>query len=154
MNEGAWPVFYVALPNGRLRTISLGCGLLLFVWLTPEDNTVWPVALLGVGLALLSMTWLVRRHLGGSAFSARYVPMGGALLGGTVGLGGALACAGLMFFKNALHAHAFWDFPPAMVVAMLTRAPNWALAGGLVGISAGLLWVWRKTSEPIKQAEA
>jgi hypothetical protein len=154
MNDSVSTVFYVTPANGRLRTISLSYGLLLFVWLTPEDNTVWPVALLGIGLALLSAVWLLKRRLGGSAFSARYVPMGGALLGGIVGLGGALACTGLMFFKNALHAHAFWDFPPAMVVAMLTRTPSWALAGGLVGISAGLLWLWRKNITPVKDEGA
>jgi len=50
-----------------------------------------------------------------------------------------------MFFKNALHAHAFWDYPPPMVVAMLTRAPSWTLAGGLAGLGIGCLWVWRKS---------
>ncbi len=133
--------------------ISLAYGLMLFVWLTPEDNTVWPVAVLGVGLALLSLMWLIRRHLGGSGFHGWYVPIGAALLGGIIGLGGTLATAGLMFFKNALHAHAFWDFPPGMVVAMLIRAPSWALAGGLAGIGTGLLWVWRKTIMPVKQEE-
>ena len=125
--------------------------MLLFVWLTPEDNTVWPVALLGIALALLCTTWLVRRRLGGSAISASYVPVGTTLLGGITGLGGTLATAGFMFFKNALHAHVFWDFPPAMVMAMLTRAPSWTLAGGLMGISAGLLWLWRKTETQVKE---
>ena len=103
---------------------------------------MWPVALLGLGLSLLSVLWLVWRRLGGTVFAARYVPMGAGLLGEIVGLGGAVASAGLMFFKNALHAHAFWDFPPAMVVAMFTRAPSWALAGGLAGAGIGLLWTW------------
>ena len=135
------PSFYVTPPNGWLRTTTLAYGLLLFVWLSPEDNGVWPVALLGVGLALLSMVWLIRRQFGHSAFPAGYVPVGAALLGGIVGIGAALSTAGFMFFKNALHAHAFWDYPPAMVVAMLTRAPSWALAGALVGIGTGFLWL-------------
>ncbi len=143
MNDDLRALFYVTIPNGRLRSIALGYGLLLFVWLTPEDSTVWPVAVLGVGLAILSVVWMVKRRLGGSAFAARYVPIGAGLLGGIVGLGGALAAAGFMFFKNALHAHAFWDYPPAMVVAMLSRAPSWALAGGLAGMGIGLLWVYR-----------
>ena len=135
------PSFYVTPPNGRLRTITLVYGLLLFVWLSPEDNAVWPVALLGLGLALLTMVWLIRRQFGNSVFTARYVAIAAALLGGIVGIGAALSAAGLMFFKNALHAHAFWDYPPAMVVAMLFRAPSWALAGALVGIGTGFLWL-------------
>ena len=135
------PSFCVPPPNGRLRTITLVYGLLLFVWLSPEDNAVWPVALLGLSLALLTMVWLVRRRLGNTAFPARYVPIAAVLLGGIVGIGAALSAASLMFFKNALHAHAFWDYPPAMVVAMLSRAPSWALAGALVGIGTGFLWL-------------
>jgi hypothetical protein len=148
MNDRTSPLFYVTVPNGRLRTITLVYGLLLFVWLSPEDNTVWPVAILGVGLALLSLTWLVRRRLGGSAFPARYMLLSAALLGGIVGLGGALASSVFMFFKNALHAHAFWDYPPLMVVAMLTRAPGWALAGVLAGLGIGCMWIWYKTLRP------
>ncbi len=142
-------MFYLAAPSRRLRLLTMGYGLLLFIWLSPEDNAVWPVALIGLGLALVSLIWLIRRRLGGSTFPAQYVPISGALLGGIVGLGGALSSAGLMFFKNALHAHVFWDFPPGMVVAMLTRAPSWALAGGLAGLGMGCLWVWRRGADRI-----
>ncbi len=149
MDDQLSGLFYVAVPSRRLRLVTMAYGLLLFIWLTPEDNTVWPVALLGIGLAILSVIWLVRRWLSGSAFSAKYVPIAGALLGAIVGLGGALAAAGLMFFKNALHAHVFWDFPPGMVVAMLIRAPSWALAGGLAGLGIGFLWVWRRSTSKL-----
>ncbi len=142
-------LFYIAVPNRRLRLLTMAYGLLLFIWLTPEDNTVWPVALSGLGLALLSIIWLIQRRLGGSVFPARYVLISGALLGGIVGLGGALSSAGLMFFKNALHAHVFWDFPPGMVVAMLIRAPSWALAGALSGLGIGCLWLWRRSSSQV-----
>jgi hypothetical protein len=141
MSTDNLPLFYVAVPKRRVRTITLMLGLLVFIWLTPEDNTVWPVALLGTGLALLGVIWLVQKHLGGRPFSGRDVIIGAMLLGGIVGVGATLASAALMFFKNALHAHTFWDFPPAMVVAMLTRAPSWAMAGGVAGIGVGFLWI-------------
>lgn len=126
-----------------MRFISLAFGLAVFIWLSPEDNTVWPAVVLGTGLALLSVMWFVYRRLGGHILLTRDVLFGAALLGGITGLGGALGSAGLMFFKNALHAHVFWDFPPAMVAAMLTRAPSWALAGALTGLGVGLLWIRR-----------
>ena len=141
MDKKLSPQFDVTVANRRLRSTSLAYGLVLFVWLNPEDNAVWPVALLGVGLALLIVMWMVWRWFGNKALSARDVAIGAALLGGITGLGGALSSAGLMFFKNALHAHVFWDYPPAMIMAMLTRAPTWALAGGLVGIGAAILWI-------------
>ena len=144
MQDSTRSVLMVTAPGRRLRAATLAYGLLVFIWLTPEDNTVWPVALLGVGLAFLCVMWLVRRHLGGSAVSARYVLAGCALLGGMVGLGGTLATAGLMFFKNALHAHVFWDFPPGLVGAMLSRAPSWALAGVFIGTAVGCLWMWHQ----------
>jgi hypothetical protein len=140
-------MFYIPAPDRRLRLLTMGYGLLLFIWLSPEDNVVWPAALMGVGLALLGSVWLVQRWLDGSAFPAQYVPIGAALIGTIVGLVSALSAAGLMFFKNALHAHIFWDFPPGMVAAMLTRAPSWALAGGLAGLGIGCLWLWRLRSK-------
>lgn len=152
MNLDEKPTFYIPPPSKRLRLMTIGCGLLLFIWLTPEDNNVWPVAALGIGAALLGSVWLIRQRLGGSRFPMRYVPVGGALMGGIIGLGGTLITAVLMFFKNALHAHAFWDYPPAMVAAMLTRAPSWAVAGALAGFGVGCLWVWYKGSPTMKQA--
>jgi hypothetical protein len=82
------------------------------------------------------------------------VPISAALLGGIVGLGGALSSAGFMFFKNALHAHAFWDYPPGMVGAMLSRAPSWALAGALAGLGMGCLWLWYQSIMFVKQKDA
>ncbi len=151
MNTDIKPTFYIPPPSKRLRRVTIGCGLLLFIWLTPEDNSVWPVAVLGIGAALLGCVWMIRQRLSGSRFSRRYVPIGAALMGGIIGLGGTLITAGLMFFKNALHAHAFWDYPPAMVAAMLTRAPSWALAGALAGLGVGCLWVWYRTNPTTKQ---
>ena len=146
-------MFYtVTKPDKMLRTITLVYGLLLFIWLTPEDNSVGMVAVLGVSATMLALLWTVRRQLGGRAVPAAYLPVAGILLGMMVGVGSTLAAAGLMFFKNALHAHAFWDYPPQMVVAMLNRAPQWAAAGALAGLGLSLLWVW-KASRPDTNSE-
>lgn len=149
MNSRAYPI---GKPGRRLRTLTLVYGLLLFVWLTPEDDTLWTATLLGVGLSLLVLVWWVGSRLGGRAIPAAYLPVGGVIAGAIVGVGAALCTASLMFFKNALHAHPFWDYPPSLVAAMLGRAPVWLLAGGLVGLGLGLLWLWQaaRSNESIK----
>lgn len=128
-------------PGRRIRWAGLLYGLALLLWLSVEDNHVWPVAALGAGLAaLLALVNLLGR-LGGQDVPARCAVVGAAALGALVGLGAAVATAALMLFKNALHAHLFLDYPPGLMLALLSRAPVWALAGGLVGLGLLLLWM-------------
>jgi hypothetical protein len=130
------------IPKGSaaIRWLALLYGGLLLFWLSLEDTQVWPVALLGWSGAALLAAGIVVRHMGGAVFSRRQALLGGVLLGAGVGLGSSLVCAGLMFFKNALHAHLFLDYPPLMLLAMLQRGPAWAAAGALLGLSTALLW--------------
>jgi hypothetical protein len=134
-------VLHIPRPNARMRLLAVVLGLLIFLWLTPEDNQVWPVIMLGTGLSLLTGGTTVLKVLGGQAVPARSVPPGAALLGALVGLGASLAVTGLMFFKNALHAHLFLDYPVGMMLSILGRAPGWAAAGGLVGLAVALVWL-------------
>lgn len=138
-------VFTIVPAGRRFRLLSLGYGLLMFIWMGPEENVVWPVVLMGMGLAVLSVTWGIQRWLVGTSIVGYYVPPCAALTGSIIGVSAMLTTAGLMFFKNALHAHVFWDYPPDMIAAMLTRALSWGLAGGLAGLGIGCLWVWRNT---------
>jgi hypothetical protein len=128
-------------PNRRLRLFIICYGLLLFVWFTPEDNHVWPATVLGLGMMLLVVVWNVLSRLGGKIIATQYVLLGAVVLGVLVGAGTSLATTGLMFFKNALHAHLFVDFPTPLLLAVLERAPAWGLAGGLVGLGAALAWL-------------
>ena len=128
MNEGA-PGQYGRRPRW-LAPLTLGYGFLVFVWLTPEQDSVWLAALLGLGGAFVTAAHSrVRFRL--------MLPLWGAF----VGASGAFAAAGLMFLKTALHAHPFPDFPTLLMLAMIERAPAWGVAGTLVG--AGLL-LWRR----------
>lgn len=61
MEDQLTGLFHVAVPNRRLRLMTMGYGLLLFIWLTPEDNTVWPVALVRIRVGS------IERDLAGSA---------------------------------------------------------------------------------------
>jgi hypothetical protein len=119
--------------------VALPFGLLALLWLSLEDTAVWPVSLLGLGLSALLNLFLALDKLGGRAIPRIYAPPLAALLGILIGLGASIAAAGFMFFKNALHAHVFLDFPPGLMLAMLERAPAWALAGGLSGLGLSLI---------------
>ena len=126
-------------PRARLIALAYGGGLLL--WLSLEEDSVAAAALLGLGLAALMLVLTTADKLAGRRIAARAVPLAGALLGAVVGLGAAVAAAGLMFFKNALHAHVFPDYPPGLIGATLQRGPAWTLAGALLGLGAGLAWL-------------
>ncbi len=128
-------------PGRWSRLLALGYGFALFVWLSVEDTASWPAALFGLGLSSLIAILLTLDKIGGRWLAGRYMPVFGLLLGAVIGLGSSPAAAGLMFFKNARHAHLFPDYPAGMMLAVLERAPLWAAAGALAGLSIGLAWV-------------
>lgn len=116
-------------------------GLAVFFWLGPEDNHIWPVVLLGTTGALLAVYSWTAHRLQGQTVRDRQVVLLLAAMGSASGLGASVVTALLMLFKNARHAHIFPDYPAGMMGAILERAPLWALAGGLVGLGLGLLWL-------------
>jgi hypothetical protein len=138
----------IPLPGRRIRLLTVGYGLLIFSWLSPEENQVWPVVLLGSGLALLGVVLTVMNKLGGRTIPVSYILPGAAILGVITGLGASITTTGLMFFKDALHAHLFPDFPPLMMLAILQRSPVWAVAGGLAGAGVAFLWLARLYVNP------
>lgn len=122
----------------RLRLLALGYGVALWLWFSVEDNAVWPAVIFGllVTLILLAFTFFDKLK------DVWVLPA----LAGLAGMGTAVATAALMFFKNAMHAHVFWDFPPGLMIAILQRAFAWAAVGGLAGLGLTLLWLWLKSS--------
>lgn len=135
-------LYTIPHPSSKLRLFSVGYGAAVFLWLMPENDpliVVWGLGLVG---ALLMTVWAVRRLMGGRRVMLTRLVVGSALAGAGVGGGGIAAAAGLMFFKNALHAHDTWDYPPALLAALLERAPGWGLAGAMMGIGLSLLWIW------------
>ncbi len=119
-------------PRGlRFGRFFIGAALLL--WLSLEDNAVLTPTLLGaaaVAFVIVERAWRV--------WSARELSPASLLIRATLnglwfGVMSAAASAALMFFKNAWHAHAVWDYPPGLVVEMLFRIPVWGIAGLLVG---------------------
>ena len=124
----------------RARWIISIFSAILFFWLRLEDNSIWPVVVLGAGLAALTVGWTTMGELGGHEIRTRYVLPGAALLGALTGVGAALATAALMVVKTGMHGHLFPDYPPGEIIAILQRIPIWALAGGMTGLGLALAW--------------
>jgi hypothetical protein len=124
----------------RLRPALLIVGALTFVWMGPEDHTAMFGALLGTLLAALSVLWWASPHYAGRALTPLRLTAVGAALGALTGAAAPPVGALLLFFKNAWHAHGFWDYPPALIADLLLRTPLWIIAGALIG--AGLAQVW------------
>lgn len=125
----------------RLRLLTLAYGGMLLLWLSAEDSAVWPVTGFGLGLATLMLLLTLSDKLGGRRIPARVLPLAASLIGAVVGLGTAVTTVLLMFFKNAVHAHVFLDFPPGLMLAIVQRAPVWGLVGGLGGLGLALMWL-------------
>lgn len=124
----------------RLRPAILLVGALTFVWMGPEDHTAVFGALLGTSLAALGVVWWASPRYAGRALNALRLTAVSAALGALIGAASPPVGALLLFFKNAWHAHGFWDYPPALIADLLLRTPLWILAGALIG--AGLAQVW------------
>jgi hypothetical protein len=128
-------------PDYRTRFLLLGYGLVLFVWMSLEDNGTLTVSLLGAGLATALILYQSFERIGGKELSLRF------FFGLTIGLGTLIGAVSpiatilLMFFKTAWHGHGFPDYPPELMRDMLFRLPAWALAGGLLGLGFGFLYL-------------
>jgi hypothetical protein len=141
-------MFRLPIRSRRLRWLTLGYGLVVFLWISPEDNRVTPVAVLGLGLSALLVILAITGKAGGRQIPARYVIPGGVVLGAIMGVGAAITTTGLMLIKNGLHAHLFLDYPPGLMLAILERAPGWGVAGGLIGLSLAFIWLARSKQHP------
>ncbi|MBC8097987.1 MAG: hypothetical protein H7Y11_00965 [Armatimonadetes bacterium] len=135
----------MALPAypAALRWLMILCGIAIFIWLSPEDNSVLPVVLLSAVVTAVSMTHGVLRRWGGQTIAARYswvlLPLWGAVLGG----GTSLLTAVLMVLKDARHAHLYPDYPLTLITGMLARAPIWAVAGALAAFGVRLVLLYK-----------
>jgi hypothetical protein len=132
-----WDLWLPTFDN-RLRWLVIAYGLALLAWMGTEANAMLTVALLGCCGACLIATLQVTQQVGGRALRWQMWLPGAVWLGALLGAGCSLFTAALMFFKTAWHSHLFPDFPVEMMVAVLARAPLWALAGAL-GLLAGAL---------------
>jgi hypothetical protein len=128
-------------PQLWTRWIVVLWALLLFYWLGLEDDTLWPVVILGMGSSLLLLMQAVQGRYGGQQITRKLLPYWAALVGAIIGLGGGLCTAALMLFKNVRHAHILPDYPVEIIGAVLGLMPIWAIAGAMIAASIALLWI-------------
>jgi hypothetical protein len=122
-------------PQARwLRRGALLWGVLVFLWLAPEDDSVLPAVLLGLGLSALIVWWLLIRLDLTTQMSRWRGLLIAAIFGVLAGAGTSLGTVLLLLIKNARHAHLYPDYPPELLLDTLARFPVWSLAGGLIGI--------------------
>lgn len=140
----------VRLPTRTLllRWNAILCAIAIFVWSTPEEDRVIWSSLLGIWLALTLLLGVVVRRAGGRVLRGWRAPLMLALFGAAVGAAGNICAVLLMLFKDARHAHIFPDYPPALLGAMLSLLPVWALAGALFGLGAALALATRPPRLP------
>ena len=120
------------------RSVYLLGGAVVFLWLRIEEPAVAPAALIGWGVSgWLIADWVLRRF-GGQRLAATGWCALLSLTGSAIGLGAALAAAGLMLLKNGLHGHVVPDFPFGVIAETLARMPAWGIAGLLAGLGLAL----------------
>jgi multisubunit Na+/H+ antiporter MnhE subunit len=128
-------------PDYRARFLLLGYGLVIFIWMSLEDNGTFTVSLLGAGLATSLILYQALERIGGKELSMRFFIPLLVGLGALIGAASSLATILLMFFKTAWHGHGFPDYPLELMRDMLFRLPAWAIAGGLLGIGIGFVYL-------------
>ncbi len=114
-------------------------GLVGAVWAGLEDRGLAAVTLLAWMISVSALlTARARRSAREPVLrpaDLRWWLVAGAAAGALAGPIGAV----LILLKVGLHAHPVPDFSTADVVAVLSRIPIWAAAGGLLGAGAALV---------------
>jgi hypothetical protein len=126
-------------PDYRARFLLMGYGLILFIWMSLEDNGTLTVSLLGTGLATALILYQVFERFAGKELAMRFFFPLFIGFGALIGAASSIATFLLMFFKTAWHGHGFPDYPLELMRDMLFRLPAWALAGALIALSVTLL---------------
>ena len=126
-------------PQNKARFLMIGYGLLLLFWLSLENDNTLFVALLGTGATLIYVNLAILYRFHGREFTLRTLFPLLILLGATLGALSTIATALLMFFKSSWHGHLYPDFPPEMILAMLTRMPYWTISGALIGFCCSIM---------------
>lgn len=142
-------MFIIPHTDRLTRRLLIIAGIVVLVWSGYEDNSVIGVAILGWSLAILGVMVFVTSRFAGRAITRSTLIKLSPLIGAISGAMSTLVVVLLMLFKDARHAHIFPDYPPQMMLDMLTRLPHWTISGALMSLGVCLLWVTR----PLKSTD-
>lgn len=118
-----------------LALVTLLTGVVAFVWLMTEENSLWSaLSLGGAGAALGAL----HAQYADALWSRFRRGLRAALIGGFIGGGTILAAVSLMFLKTATHAHLVGDYSLEQMLGMAARLPAWTAAGILLGTAISL----------------
>jgi hypothetical protein len=118
-----------------LALATLLTGMVVFVWLSLEENSLWSALALGSACTALS---LLHAHHAYALWARLRRIVRAALIGGLLGGGTALAALCLMFLKTAAHAHIVPDYSLEQMLGIALRVPVWTAAGVLLGAAVTL----------------
>lgn len=118
------------------RFLYLAYGLLVLIWLSLEDHSIFIVTILG-GLGALLLGFA--RYQQGRIKLRTFKRWQRILFASSLASLALLLTVMLMFFKNAWHGHLYPDYPPLLLLAMLQRLPLWALAGACFALAGEFL---------------
>ena len=133
----------IRIPHRGLKTrwVAILCGIAIFLWMGPEDLNVWPVVMLSVLVSILLVSVQLMRRYGGTMLSRNQIFTFAVVGGGICGLLTSPIAAALMILKNARHAHLTPDYLPQQMLAIMQRAPLWAISGSLIALGIALIWI-------------
>lgn len=134
--------------TNRYILFIIGYGVAILGWLTPEENSIWIVGLLGWGLAYLLTGLFIRQRWGGRTLSTRMTIVVAPVVGALIGVAATGLTFLLMLMKNVQHSHLVLDFPSEVVLGILQRAPLWAAAGLFATLAFVLIYLTFRRSEP------
>ena len=123
------------VPSLWRRLALIGGGLTVFFWLRLEDHGVVTALLMGLIVAALALAFWLWPRLAARPWTHASLVVAAALTGGLFGLLTAVFSTLLMLLKNGFHGHLNPDYPAGVLLDTLARAPAWALAGALFGVT-------------------
>lgn len=134
------------LPHVRrliLIATALDAVAILF-WAGLEDTNIALVVTLGTITATLVFGHALLARSRSGDFKAGEWFLWMILGGACAGVGAALCAILLMAIKVSLHSHTYPDYSPSAVIGIFSRAPQWGLAGLLIGLGLTLIGFARR----------
>lgn len=119
----------------RLRLITIGLTIALFIWFPVEDESETILILFAISFCTLFAVTLLKSSKNQLRTSLRTYILVGILAGAAVSPTALL----FMALKTGLHAHPVPDYSKFQIMSVIKQTPIWIISGLLVSIGFGIL---------------